>query len=357
MARVRLERQDATHIRAVAGADDAASVLNIKGLWRINEANVVGTHPGGAAADYAIFATAKAQNVVNAPNPNTDNTDYSWALAITGIAATPPIVAGVVDVYRRIGRLHWDGAAITQVWQEVPGITGAMIEDAAFANTGEVTVTRLASGALQLDVGAIVINTADIADGAVTALKVNAALKPSGGAAAGTEALRALGATAATAAAGNDARLSDARAPTAHAASHLPAGSDPVVKTFQTSHTFVIPGPVNVPNGQLDYNPPISIPIKAGQSVSLAKMRARVNNGGTGGVPATVSYKLQRNGADIAGFGTTAAPIVTPLNATWQTTDPADVALADGDDLSLVILAIAGVPMNMSVTVVLEHSV
>lgn len=53
-----------------------------------------------------------------------------------------------------------------------------------------------------------------ITQGAIDAGKISATLKPSGSAAAGTEALRALGTTATTAAAGNDARLSDTRTPT-----------------------------------------------------------------------------------------------------------------------------------------------
>jgi hypothetical protein len=44
----------------------------------------------------------------------------------------------------------------------------------------------------------------------------------------GTPSLRTLGTGAQQAAAGNDARLSDARTPTSHAATHLPAGSDPL---------------------------------------------------------------------------------------------------------------------------------
>lgn len=95
-------------------------------------------------------------------------------------------------------------------------------------------------------------------DGSVTAAKVNTALKPSGSATAGDEALRALGAGSTQAAAGDDSRfptagqknalagtsgtpgsanqyvtnsdsrLSDARTPTAHASSHASAGSDPL---------------------------------------------------------------------------------------------------------------------------------
>lgn len=60
----------------------------------------------------------------------------------------------------------------------------------------------------------------------VGAAKIAPALKPSGTAATTDEALRALGTAAGTAAAGDDLRLSDARTPTAHAASHGDGGSD-----------------------------------------------------------------------------------------------------------------------------------
>lgn len=63
-------------------------------------------------------------------------------------------------------------------------------------------------------------------DNSVTAAKVNTALKPSAGAAAATEALRALGTVAGTAAAGNDSRLSDSRAPSGAAGGAL-AGTFP----------------------------------------------------------------------------------------------------------------------------------
>lgn len=55
-----------------------------------------------------------------------------------------------------------------------------------------------------------------ITAGAITATKISDTLKPSVSAAAGTEALRALGTSASTAAAGNDARLSDSRTPLTH---------------------------------------------------------------------------------------------------------------------------------------------
>jgi hypothetical protein len=58
------------------------------------------------------------------------------------------------------------------------------------------------------------VDSSKIVDGSIVAADISGTLKPSVSALAGTEALRALGTTAATAAAGNDARLSDTRTPT-----------------------------------------------------------------------------------------------------------------------------------------------
>lgn len=60
-----------------------------------------------------------------------------------------------------------------------------------------------------------------VKDGAISAAKVAASLKPSGSAATTDEALRALGTTSDTAAAGDDSRLSDARTPTGSAGGDL----------------------------------------------------------------------------------------------------------------------------------------
>ncbi len=64
------------------------------------------------------------------------------------------------------------------------------------------------------DVSIAADGTVTIGNGVVDAARIAGALK--GGAAAGTEALRALGTTATTAAAGNDSRLSNERVPTAN---------------------------------------------------------------------------------------------------------------------------------------------
>lgn len=78
---------------------------------------------------------------------------------------------------------------------------------------------------VQIPAGGIAANaviTAKIQDGAVTGAKIADALKPSAGAAAGTEALRAIGTSASTVVAGNDSRLTDRRAPSIPFVSTLP---------------------------------------------------------------------------------------------------------------------------------------
>lgn len=90
------------------------------------------------------------------------------------------------------GELHVDIGANSGL-SFVAGVLGL--------NPDEATLTKIA-------------NVLQVKDGGITLAKLAAALKPSAGAGAGAEALRALGAGASNAAAGNDARLSDQRVPT-----------------------------------------------------------------------------------------------------------------------------------------------
>lgn len=90
------------------------------------------------------------------------------------------------------------------------GIVGTtqLIDDAvtrAKMADNSVGVTEIMDGHVQ---------NAKLGDGSVNGVKISASLKPSGGAVAAAEALRALGTAPGTAAAGDDARLSDQRTPT-----------------------------------------------------------------------------------------------------------------------------------------------
>lgn len=113
---------------------------------------------------------------------------------------------------------------------------------------------------------------------------------------------------------------------------------------FWTGHTFAIQGDIAVPSGDIDFVPPLFIPVATGRTVKLVKARHKIN-GGT-----NASVKLQKNGVDITGF--TGITVTT----TATTTDPADVTLADNDLIALVVTAVSGSPKNLSFTIVLEHS-
>jgi hypothetical protein len=104
---------------------------------------------------------------------------------------------GLMIINSTTNRPEWNsGSDAVPAWQPI-GITTIPADS--------ITATELANGS---------VGQNELAANAVTAAKVDGTLKPSVSAAAGTEALRALGTTGATAAAGNDARLSDARTPT-----------------------------------------------------------------------------------------------------------------------------------------------
>ena len=78
-----------------------------------------------------------------------------------------------------------------------------------------ITATEIAANAVgSSELADNSVDAAAIQDGVVGAAKIANALKPSAGAGAGTEALRAIGSGAGQVVAGNDARLTDQRVPT-----------------------------------------------------------------------------------------------------------------------------------------------
>jgi hypothetical protein len=129
-----------TQIVVPAGPGDDLAALSIDGRWRFVEANVTRAHPGGAAGVYDVFATTAENNIVNAPLPNTDLTDYTFDLAIVAHGAQPVAVPGDVDLWRLIGDLDWDGVKITRLTQRVgaPDIGHGVSGD--FAISGALTV-------------------------------------------------------------------------------------------------------------------------------------------------------------------------------------------------------------------------
>jgi hypothetical protein len=114
--------------------------------------------------------------------------------------------------------------------------------------------------------------------------------------------------------------------------------------SWQEGYTFAVGGTIAVPSGDTDYIPGFFVMVPTGQSSTIAQCRYKINSG------TSATCKLQINGVDATGFtGISAA-------TTAATTNPANVALADGDYVTLVVTAVAGTPKNLSFTVVLEHT-
>lgn len=240
-----VRRLNATTLRVPAGAGSAVAAISIEGLWRWSEANVDVSHPGGAAGLYRVFATAVENDIVSTPDPNTDLTDYSFGLSIRPDGSTPNIVAGVVDVFTEVATVQWDGSAITAIAQSRNSVAAAQLEDELVSGSGAVVATRQPGGGFLLSLAADSIGATELAPGAVTNTEVNASaaiaeskLALASDAVAGTPSRRTLGTGAQQALPGNHSSTTDARTPTAHAASHVRGGSDAVLKGQNRERPF-----------------------------------------------------------------------------------------------------------------------
>lgn len=81
---------------------------------------------------------------------------------------------------------------------------------------------------------------------------------------------------------------------------------------------------------------PLFVP--TGWTCALTRGRHRIESG------TSMTWRLQRNGADITGWGTSGSPLSS--TTTWTTVDPADVAVADLDYFDLVWGAATGTPTS-----------
>lgn len=114
-------------------------------------------------------------------------------------------------------------------------------------------------------------------------------------------------------------------------------------RSLVTTHTFAL-------RGMIALEPPIpahDIEMTNGQNLSLISVRYRVGSG-------SLSFRLQKNGADIAGFGTAGAPLVATTGA--ASTTPTAVPLAAHDEIAPVLSAVTGEAEGGKITLVVLHS-
>jgi hypothetical protein len=165
----------------------------------------------------------------------TDTTVVASQAAMLALTAEPGDVAIRSDLNKSF-ILQTSPASTLGNWKElltptdavlsVDGLTGAVsLPTDAAAGTGSKRTLGTSATSAAAGNDARLSDTRTPTDATVTPAKFAAsAIDP----VAGTAGARTLGTSATQAAAGNDSRLSDARTPTAHAASHGSGGSDPV---------------------------------------------------------------------------------------------------------------------------------
>lgn len=117
-----------------------------------------------------------------------------------------------------------------------------------------------------------------------------------------------------------------------------------VTKVLRTALSVCIPGSTIYASSVC---PGVFMGLAAGQSAQLVECRAQVSRG-------SLTFKLQRNGTDIPGFGTTGSPLTA--STTSASTSPTAVALADGDYLTAVVIGVSN-PANLAVSLIVEDTV
>jgi hypothetical protein len=113
---------------------------------------------------------------------------------------------------------------------------------------------------------------------------------------------------------------------------------------YRFGHTYAITGEIIVPSGDDAFVLPFNVSLATGQTAAVVKCRYSINSG------TSVTCKLQKNGVDLTGF--TGITVTT----TPASTDPADQAVVDDDELALVVTAVAGLPKNLSFTIFIENT-
>ena len=116
------------------------------------------------------------------------------------------------------------------------------------------------------------------------------------------------------------------------------------------SHTWAIAGDIAVASGDTDYIIPMTVRDRYTSSgynttVKIVAVIASIRSG------TNATWKLQKNGSDLSGYGTSGSPLTcTTTPATTENTE----TLADKDELAPVIVAVSSSPKNMSITAFLE---
>lgn len=259
--------------RNLLTAANSAGLISLAGL---------GTAAVHAATDFDLSGAAAAAQAASQPL-DSDLTAIA-ALATTSYGRAFLVLADQAGLLSAIGNLPES---------QIVGLSAdlaARVVGPSSAVDGHVAVYDGTTGKLLKDGGVLgslaaksTITSADITDGTITDVDVASANKDG---TAGTASLRTLGTGATQAAAGNDSRLSDARSPSAHHATHETGGSDAItsldagVLNSGTVPTARLPvGTVLAPVASPTFTGTVTLPGDAAsslQAVTLQQLLATV---------------------------------------------------------------------------------
>ena len=118
----------------------------------------------------------------------------------------------------------------------------------------------------------------------------------------------------------------------------------PADKVYRIGHTWTIGGTLAVASGDTDFINPFFVDFIAGQSVSVSGYKAIINSG------TNVVLDVKKNGTTMTGFDD------LTITTTASSAFPGDVALADGDKLTLVVVSVSNTPKNLGFTLFLDYT-
>ncbi len=116
-----------------------------------------------------------------------------------------------------------------------------------------------------------------------------------------------------------------------------PQGPAGVVNPFRLGHTWALVGDVSA----LTTLPSMFVPLRAGQASTLVGLRAKLGSG------TSIGVQLKRNGSNLGSVITVTTTVATTAFSQ---------ALADNDELTMVLSSPVSTPTHLGMTLILEHT-
>lgn len=117
-----------------------------------------------------------------------------------------------------------------------------------------------------------------------------------------------------------------------------PPGPPGITNPFQLGHTWGLSGDVSL----VTTLPSMFIPVRAGQTVVLVGLRAKLGSG------TSIQAQVKRNGVNVGN--------VITITTTSATTVLGNLPLMNNDELTVALSSPSGTPSDLGMTLTLEHT-